>query len=237
MEMHGLSSHPFYSKWGNMRSACNNPKNPHYKNYGAKGIKVCERWNSFKTFLKDMGDPPSPHHGIKRHDETKNFTPENCYWGFSKEQHGLSGHPIFRVWVDMKHRCSNPNHAQFYYWGGRGIKVCDRWENSFPNFLKDMGDRPTPQHQIDRINNDLGYFPENCRWATPSENQRNKRPMPGQRPVQHIETGKIYPSQAEAARQNPGLTREGIRDTLNGRQKSTKGTHWRYADQAPDDSD
>lgn len=78
------------------------------------------------------------------------------------------------AWRHMKSRCHNPNHKQFSNYGGRGIKVCQRWRESFWNFLEDMGDCP-PGLQIDRINNNGNYEPGNCRWATSEQQQRNKR--------------------------------------------------------------
>ncbi len=94
--------------------------------------------------------------------------------------HGLSGgrakkKPEYKSWCSMKGRCCNQKNKAFKDYGGRGIKVCDRWLNSFENFLADMGERPTPKHSIDRINNDGNYEPSNCRWATRLQQGRNKR--------------------------------------------------------------
>jgi hypothetical protein len=80
-------------------------------------------------------------------------------------------------WKSMIYRCTNPKAKQYADYGGRGITVCERWsgENGFQNFMADMGPRPSPKHETDRRNNDLGYCPENCKWATRKEQARNKR--------------------------------------------------------------
>ncbi len=83
-------------------------------------------------------------------------------------KHGMHGTPLYKLWCGIFSRCYNPKVKIYKYYGGRGIKVCDRWRN-FSNFHVDMGDRPEGL-QLDRIDNDKGYSPENCRWATPKEN-------------------------------------------------------------------
>jgi hypothetical protein len=82
--------------------------------------------------------------------------------------------PEYRAWRGMINRCYQPSSERFSRYGGRGIVVCDRWHHSFENFLADMGRKPSPKHSIDRIDNDGNYEPGNCRWATASEQQRNK---------------------------------------------------------------
>jgi hypothetical protein len=83
--------------------------------------------------------------------------------------------PEYGTWAAMIQRCRDPAAENWPRYGGRGISVCDRWLR-FENFYDDMGTKPSPQHSIDRIDNNAGYFKENCRWATSSEQRVNQRP-------------------------------------------------------------
>ena len=88
-------------------------------------------------------------------------------------RHGFAGTKVYAVWSSMKARCLNPNHKQYFDYGGRGVIVCDRW-HVFDNFLADMG-IPQRGMTLERINNDDGYHPGNCKWATRVEQGRNHR--------------------------------------------------------------
>lgn len=83
--------------------------------------------------------------------------------------------PAYVSWAAMRQRCYDPARANYKYYGGRGIIVCDRWRNDFSAFLADMGPRPSSKHSIDRIDPNGNYEPGNCRWATQSEQCRNQR--------------------------------------------------------------
>lgn len=89
--------------------------------------------------------------------------------------HRMSNTAEYRIWCAMKCRCNNPNATSFKNHGARGISICEKWNNSFEEFYKDMGKRPSPSHSIDRIDNNGNYEPVNCRWATPAQQTRNTR--------------------------------------------------------------
>lgn len=90
-------------------------------------------------------------------------------------KHGKTHSTEYNTWNGMKGRCLNKNNKDFKNYGGRGIKICDSWLNSFENFYKDMGSKPSKLHSIDRIDNNGNYEPSNCRWATLSQQNISKR--------------------------------------------------------------
>jgi len=123
------------------------------------------------------------------------------FWktGRAHTTHGLGKPSEHTIWAKMIQRCTNENDPSYHKYGGRGIRVCDRWRWSFGDFYADMGPRPTPQHSIERINNNGNYKPSNCRWATKKEQARNRRSS------RLITVGGVRMTLAEAAEKH-GLT-------------------------------
>lgn len=93
--------------------------------------------------------------------------PGKSMWGSRCE------HPLYLTWCRMRERCTNPKHQAYRHYGGKGVKMCDRWQD-FGIFVQDMGERPTPKHTVDRKDTNGDYCPENCKWSTIVEQNNNR---------------------------------------------------------------
>lgn len=93
----------------------------------------------------------------------------------ARPTHNKTGTKVYRAWQSMRNRCNKPSTIYYEDYGGRGIKVCGRWDESFINFYEDVGEPPTEKHSLDRLDVDGDYCPENVVWATPAAQGRNRR--------------------------------------------------------------
>ncbi len=93
----------------------------------------------------------------------------------NRATHAASRSTEYASWVAMKARCNNPNSSKYYMYGARGITICPTWVNSFENFIKDMGAKPSKAHTIERLDGSLGYSKENCIWADKETQSNNTR--------------------------------------------------------------
>lgn len=125
---------------------------------------------------------------------------------------------LYQIYRSMIHRCEYPSAAAYHRYGGRGIFVCDRWRHSFEAFAEDMGPRPSQKHSIDRIDNDGPYSPENCRWATRTEQMRNSSGCT----VVVRSDGAVFGTVTEAA-ETLGVEPQRIFQILRGKRKTVRG--------------
>lgn len=167
-----------YSRWKAMRQRCLNPKAHHYALYGGAGITICARWlDSFSDFLADMGECPDASMTLDRRDHALGYEPGNCRWALKSHPrltHGASTTLTYARWRTMIDRCHKINSVPYRTYGAQGVTVCEAWRKSFAAFLADMGDCPSSGMTVDRVDNARGYEPGNCRWATRSEQGRNR---------------------------------------------------------------
>lgn len=202
---HGLSNTPEYKCWQQLKARCLNPNHRAYPDYGGRGITVHESWgDDFMAFLEHVGQRPSPKHSLDRIDNDRGYEPGNVRWVTEGRQntnrrphrehgerrqrplradgkptnykHGMIHTPEYKAWAAMKDRCLNLRSNNYPNWGGRGITVCHEWAVDFMAFYRDVGPRPSPQHSLDRINNDGSYEIGNVRWGTKRQQSQNRRP-------------------------------------------------------------
>lgn len=125
--------------------------------FGTRVVMKCDCGRTSETSLSASKTRGCRHCASKKHGHASKKSPRT---------------PTYRTWASMITRCRNPRHAAFSRYGGAGIVVCEKWLQ-FDGFLEDMGERPE-KTTLDRIDNSLGYFKENCRWATVTQQQRNR---------------------------------------------------------------
>lgn len=187
-----------------MMRRCYNEKSVAYKDYGAKGITVCKEWHDRENFRRwALANGYEKGLRLERIDSQENYSPSNCRFGvrnkykngigkYSKEVKihrknikSLCGVPkkysnlrIYRIFIGMHNRCEMPNNTHYENYGKRGIKVCDEWsgKDGFFYFYKwSMENGYSENLSIDRLDNNKGYSPFNCKWSTVKEQIKNRR--------------------------------------------------------------
>ena len=109
------------------------------------------------------------------HKHWQRFQKSSMYEIIKIARHGLSKTKEYKAWDRMKSRCYRTSHPHYRHYGGRGIKVCDKWLNDPVAFIHDMGSMPSPKHSLDRIDVNGDYSPDNCQWSTAKEQASNRR--------------------------------------------------------------
>jgi len=195
------SNTTLYRVRSNILTKCYNKNAPTYKNFGGKGITVCDEWKeSFPAFEKwalDNGYKKGL--SIKLIDKSKNFSPDNCEIVNSlgnKKTHGMSNSRPYHIRASMISRCHNKNFNSFEMYGAKGITVCDEWRESFKNFWEWASNNGySDELTNDRIDPKGNYEPSNCRWITPHEQilnqERNKSRTINDRYITKSHNGKF----------------------------------------------
>lgn len=145
------------------------------KNTNAVWIFLCDCGNQIERPSGSVRSGKTSSCGCLRSEQKSKHMKANAgVYNSERATHGMTGTPTFVSWDAMRQRCLNPNHKSFEDYGGRGILVCERWLDSFENFLEDMGERPQDT-TLDRKDTNGNYEPGNCRWATSKTQSNNKR--------------------------------------------------------------
>lgn len=167
------SQAPTRKAWQGMMNRCYTPTNKDYASCGGAGIVVCDRWRTYEAFLADMGEKP-PNSMLARYVLTGNFTPENTYWA---PKVNSRTNRLYGVWKGVKRRCGiigSAVGAGRDHYMARGVIMDSDWAHSFAAFAASVGEPPSPEHQLDRIDNNRGYVPGNTRWVTSKTNANNR---------------------------------------------------------------
>jgi hypothetical protein len=176
---HGLSGTKEYKVWKTIRLKCygSNIDN----RYKGKQLWICDEWIDDPVAFVNWARLNGYKEGLElvRKDKNDGYYPENCIFLEKKETnktHGLRWTRLYNIWTQMKQRCTNQNLDHYERYGGRGISVCQEWMESFEIFKKwSINNGYLDWLSLDRIDVDGNYEPENCKWSTEVEQQRNKR--------------------------------------------------------------
>ena len=150
-----------WRKWGDASIVKHHFKTPELIKAKLKRCSICQKIKPYSEFSKNNHTK----------DKCQDYCKECIAKGYLKIKKKFNG--LYSVWQNMNNRCSNPKCKTYKYYGGRGIKVCKKWQNSFKVFYEWTKDKHKRGLQIDRRNNDKGYYPRNCRFVTRIENMKN----------------------------------------------------------------
>lgn len=148
--------------------------------------------------------------------------------GCKRQKHGMSFSPEYSSWKNMKGRCNNANNNRFEHYGARGIKVCERWNDSFENFFTDMGEKPGPEFSIERVDVNGGYTPDNCIWGDPATQSRNKREQESKTNVRGVHPMPDKKKYKATIGVNNKTRHIGVYDTIEKAKKARKQAELKY---------